>query len=339
MVKLNIDLPESFFQEEERDGYLVSAKKKELWAVQLDILNEFDRVCRKHNLRYILDFGTLLGAVRHNGFIPWDIDIDVSMLRDDYEKLMEIGPSEFRYPYFLQNQDTDDNHYGVPISRLRRSDTCFFHGGNIIYHYQYNQGIFLDILPLDNLPSNDLNDIEPILKMSKQLLQRAVVVAHKPRIQMGYWYPVIMLKYMYYRLRCGNSNKQFKLLDSFAQSFEYSGYFGCLMTGYPICRPKQWYEESVDLPFETLSLRAPKAYDELLRTYYGDYMTPVVFENHVPYFSASRSYKDVMADKVLYQKLFNDVYSNDSFNIVVKTLWTGFKKKIHLPYCFDKTST
>ena len=75
MVELKIKLPDSFFYEEERDGYWVSSEIKELWAVQLDLLNEFDRVCKKYNLKYILDFGTLLGAIRHKGFIPWDDDL------------------------------------------------------------------------------------------------------------------------------------------------------------------------------------------------------------------------------------------------------------------------
>ena len=107
MVDLKVKLPDSFFHEEVRDGYLVTAKVKELWAVQIDLLCELDRVCKKYNLKYILDFGTLLGAVRHKGFIPWDDDLDVSMLREDYDKLMEVGPTEFTHPYFLQNHDTE----------------------------------------------------------------------------------------------------------------------------------------------------------------------------------------------------------------------------------------
>ena len=96
MVDLNIKLPESFLQEEEREGVVVSAELKKLWAVQLDLLCEFDRVCKKHGLRYILDFGTLLGAIRHKGYIPWDDDQDVSILCEDYD-IYKMGVVKYDY--------------------------------------------------------------------------------------------------------------------------------------------------------------------------------------------------------------------------------------------------
>ena len=91
MVDLKIQLPDSFLQEEVRSGHLVTAQTKELWAVLLDLLNEFDRVCKKNNIHYFLDLGSMLGAVRHKGFVPWDEDIDISLLRKDYDRLMEMS--------------------------------------------------------------------------------------------------------------------------------------------------------------------------------------------------------------------------------------------------------
>ena len=78
---------ESFFEPETRCDFHINTKRKQVWAIEIDLLIEFDRICRKHNLRYFLAYGTLLGAVRHKVFIPWDDDVDVLMPREDYEKL------------------------------------------------------------------------------------------------------------------------------------------------------------------------------------------------------------------------------------------------------------
>ena len=142
MVELNIKLPESFFLEEERDGYLVSAEMKSLWAVQLDLLYELDRVCRKHGIKYILDFGTLLGAIRHKGYIPWDDDIDVSMLREDYDKLLSVASQEFKEPYFLQTEYSDPGSLR-PNAQLRNSRTCGILKMDLVPLHGYNQGIFI----------------------------------------------------------------------------------------------------------------------------------------------------------------------------------------------------
>ena len=98
MVPLELEIPESFYQPEERSNYLVTAERKQLWAVHLDLLNKFQEICKRHNLKYWADGGTLLGAVRHQGFIPWDDDIDIVMLRDDFNKFIDFAQEELNYP-------------------------------------------------------------------------------------------------------------------------------------------------------------------------------------------------------------------------------------------------
>ena len=82
---MNCQPDSSFFREEIRNGFLVTEKMKRIWYTEISLLQELDRVCKKYGLRYFAEYGTLLGAVRHKGFIPWDDDIDVAMFRDDYE--------------------------------------------------------------------------------------------------------------------------------------------------------------------------------------------------------------------------------------------------------------
>ena len=148
MVDLKIQLPKGFLEEEERCGYVVSKQIKEVWAVELDLLSEFQRVCDKYDIKYVACGGTMLGAVRHNGFIPWDDDIDIMMLRSEYDKLCSIAPREFGHPYFFQTEYTD---FGTlrGHAQLRNSLTSAIlkHEGQ--RKYGFNQGIFIDIFPLD----------------------------------------------------------------------------------------------------------------------------------------------------------------------------------------------
>ena len=83
-------IPKDFLNEEEKDGFLITETRKKIWAIELDLLFEVIRVCKKYNIQYTLAGGNILGAVRHNGFIPWDDDIDVAMFRDDYERFCRV---------------------------------------------------------------------------------------------------------------------------------------------------------------------------------------------------------------------------------------------------------
>ena len=94
-------LPEVFFRAEIVDGFEVAEQIKKVWAIEIDILLQLDKICKRHSLRYFLIFGSLLGAVRHNGYIPWDDDLDVCMPRKDYEEFIRVAQAELKMPYFF----------------------------------------------------------------------------------------------------------------------------------------------------------------------------------------------------------------------------------------------
>ena len=156
MVALRHMPPPEFFEAEEK-SLIVGPERKRLWAVLLDLLVEFGRVCEKHSIPWSIDGGTMLGARRHGGFIPWDDDIDVIMLRSEYERLKEIAPREFQYPYFLQNNDTDPEcirgHAQFRNSATTAILKAEWDGSQALYHF--NQGVFIDVFVLDNVPDNE----------------------------------------------------------------------------------------------------------------------------------------------------------------------------------------
>ena len=164
MVKLNLEIPEGWLEPEEKWGFQVTRQRKEIWAVELDLLHELDRVCKKHGLTFFADSGTMLGAIRHKGFIPWDDDIDVAMMRDEYEQLCKIAGEEFSYPYFFQTEYTDHGTLRGH-AQLRNSMTTAVLKDENHTQYPFNQGIFIDIFPLDAAAPN-----EKLLKKQKKRL-------------------------------------------------------------------------------------------------------------------------------------------------------------------------
>lgn len=125
---------------------MTADQERALRSVQLELLAELDRLCKAHGLQYFALYGTLLGAVRHHGFIPWDDDLDVGMLRPDFDRLTEIVNSSLDDQYFFQTVDSDP-HYGCMFGKLRKNGTRAV--DRISYGSPQHGGIFIDVFPID----------------------------------------------------------------------------------------------------------------------------------------------------------------------------------------------
>lgn len=141
---------------------------KQVWQVEQEILDVIHEVCTKHNLRYTLAYGTLLGAVRHRGFIPWDDDIDLIMPRDDYEKLLSIWNSCAPEGYILQNIRTNPD-YTNTFSKVRKNHTTFLQDEAETAKL-YHKGIFVDIFPADHVADKKLSNTAQYIACAVNLL-------------------------------------------------------------------------------------------------------------------------------------------------------------------------
>lgn len=263
----------SFFQAEERSGFLVTEKRKKVWAVELELLEKFDEICRKHHLSWYAYYGTLLGAVRHQGFIPWDDDIDVIMFRDDYEKFQIIAPQEFTEPYFYQNSYTDQVIW--PFSKLRDSRTtaiesCFTGLGD-----SFHQGIFIDIFPFDS--AREPNNLQMDLAVEMQHLLWIGITNPELALQVVTQEPPesVLKQYMLDYLG-KNLQQRFRIFENYnLASLEKSKKVNYILSELVIhdCQSvdKDWFRETVYLPFENMRIPVPVEYDKILRNCYGNY--------------------------------------------------------------------
>ena len=240
---------------------------RKLQLTELDILLEIDRICKKHDIRYFLDAGTLLGAVRHKGFIPWDDDIDILMPLSEYKRFCRAAKKEMREPYFLQNFNTDRTHRW--FSKVRKSGTTFIEKG---YERQnMHQGVWVDVFPLIGVPEDE--------KKRSELIRRARGTQKilKKRMETLPWRELSVYSKLLHCIPLGLVRLWVTLV--YAVVFrEYSEYPCCdALWGSKTFVPRfrrEWFAETCEVEFEGHMLPAMKAWDAYLTKVYGDYMTP-----------------------------------------------------------------
>lgn len=283
----------NIYIDEIRNGFLVTSDKKKLWNAQIEILLEFDRICKKYNLIYYAEGGTLLGAARHGGFIPWDDDIDLIMFRPDYNRLCQIAPYEFKEPYFFQNIYTDD--FALMITKIRRSDTSAIE--NIEMLSSYNQGIFIDIWPMDDKSdgtprNNRIYEIKNLLftaisdpDMIEDMLNRQVEMILPASFMNRYLNLSIRDKFKEYEIFCENHFGESSLLCcDFAVN-----------TGKKTDILRKWYDKIIMLPFENIKVPVPYEYDKVLTAEYGNWHELVKDgRQHASFISTDIPYRDLL---------------------------------------------
>ena len=245
--------------------------RDEIKNIEMRILKEIDLLCNTHSLKYVLFYGSLLGAIRHKGFIPWDDDVDIILPREDYNKLISIIKTSNSTPHWLEILDSDKDGYYYPFAKAVDNRTVAKMESNTTEH-----GVWIDIFPIDYVPpktfiSHRCIDLcyflrETTISMTTDFSSSRIENTQKKRLYFFHW--------------LGNTIGKKRICSFFTRiqlliSKKSSGYYANL---FPTYKYKEIYKsndmfEQIDLQFDNTTVKGPKNYDLLLKQLYGDYRT------------------------------------------------------------------
>lgn len=265
-----------FFKGETREGFYIEPMMKCAWAVQMDILEDIQKLCKDNGIRYFADGGTLLGAVRHQGYIPWDDDIDIAMLRPDYDRFIDIIKREWKEKYDLLIPGVT-NGYSMTFTKIYNTAEVSFKQEHLLKFHGFPYVTGIDIFPLDTIP-NEKNEKDAIIQLYLIVINVACKIK-KNFEEFSKFLPDIEELCKCKIDRSGDIEKQLcQLAEMISKSYKETNNSELTMFSYSernIILKKEWYEDTDWKMFETMLLPVPKHYHEVLTAWYGDYMIPV----------------------------------------------------------------
>ena len=239
--------------------------------ILLGLLDKFILICKEHNLSYTLLGGSVLGAVRHGGIIPWDDDIDIGMPRNDYEKLLSIADNVFGTKYKLISA-YNDKDYVYPFAKLFDNDTTLVE----FKDFFYLGGIYIDIFPLDGIPKNGNKRIHRIWKI-RYAATNLILSKYSSSYKKQHYFRCLI-----YKLIFGSFNNALKVCDKYSQKYPYNQQYN-IANYFGAWKEKEisdysWFNPLKEYIFEGRKVWGPNNYDAYLSKMYGDYMTPPPIE-------------------------------------------------------------
>lgn len=277
--------PKDFFESEIKCGFEVPKLMKRAWAAQMEVLKVVIDICDRNGLRYYADWGTLLGAVRHKGFIPWDDDIDICLKRKDFRKLIAILPKELPEGFYVAGIHAKDLrravlNKGCQLRVLAERSMWdmneymqYFHG----YPFEYTG---IDIFPLDAVPRDgEVFELQKLIV----LLGMSICDILDHRTDGQGWEEQLQKKLERFESLCGMSVPRenlrlhvHRMMDNVSSLYteeegDYLLEYGFITEIADHRIKKEWYDEVIYMPFENMEIAVPAGYDGILKMFYGDY--------------------------------------------------------------------
>ena len=256
----------------------------------LEILDVIDNICKKYDIKYFLVFGSAIGAVRHKGFIPWDDDLDVAMIKSEYDRFKKVAEEELKGTKYFYQDITTDNEYYLPSAKIRNSETTFI--DELVKDQKMNHGVYVDIFPIEGVPNSKLGRL-----FQKKAASMIYLTWSADKSASKFQRTLTGI------CRSGIGKKRLiKLLLHLSRKFSYEkckevGIIDQFEYGDTFFE-KKYYENTVRVEFENRMIPISEAYDKILTKIYGDYMTPPSDEEkvkfwHKPYkMDLNKSYRE-----------------------------------------------
>ena len=256
---------EDFCTEETRCGYHIDQKIKKIWYTQLNLYQEFDKFCKINHLRYFADYGTLLGAVRHKGFIPWDDDLDIAMPRPDYDRLIAHAREWLPEPFEMVCAE-NDAVYPLPFAKIQDGSTTLIER----MHLKYLGGIYLDVFPIDGAPKGWLAQKWHFGRY--EYYKRVLYLLFRDPYKHGHgpssWIPLLCRKLYSLKEVQGKIRRILTKYD-----YDQCKYVADYDDGSKGVMDKSVLGTPTSFEFEGVSVKGVEHYDTYLSNKYGDYMT------------------------------------------------------------------
>ena len=278
LVEVAMQVTNSYYEDEVRDGFYIPGMMKRAWAAEIEVLEEVIRICKKHNIQYFADAGTLLGAVRHKGFIPWDDDLDICMMREEYNRFLEIAPKELPGKYNLVALQTHEE-YDQMFARVINRWTFNFEEEGLKQFHDFPFVVGVDIFPLDYIaPDEEEEECRCYLARIVSDIEKTIdkqLTKEETEILLGQVERECKVSID----RTKNIRRQLLFLEEQLFSMyrkeeatEIAFMPVWAMKGKSNRFKKEYYEKSIEMDFEHIKVAVPAMYDAVLREKYGDYM-------------------------------------------------------------------